>query len=136
MTDVLTPAQRKLNMSRIRGKDTSPEMKIRKLLFSKGIRGYRITSKLPGKPDIVFPRKRVAVFIDGCFWHKCPVHFQEPDTRKEFWMGKIDRNVERDQVINRKLEEAGWKVIRIWEHQVRENSELVVDEIIECLNSE
>lgn len=136
MTDVLTPAQRKLNMSRIRGKDTSPEMKIRKLLFSKGIRGYRITSKLPGKPDIVFPRKRVAVFIDGCFWHKCPVHFQEPETRKEFWMGKINRNVERDQIINQKLEEAGWKVIRIWEHQVRENSELVVDEIIECLNSE
>lgn len=135
MTDVLTPAQRKLNMSRIRGKDTSPEIKIRKLLFSKGVRGYRIKNKLPGKPDIVFPGKRVAIFIDGCFWHKCPLHFQEPGTRKEFWVKKIDRNVERDKEINRKLEETGWEVIRVWEHQVRENPDLVVVEIINRLNS-
>ena len=135
MVDVLTPAQRKLNMSKIKGKDTLPEIKIRKLLFSNGIRGYRINYNLPGKPDITFPRKRVAVFIDGCFWHKCPLHFQEPDTRKEFWIKKIDRNVERDKEINRKLEETGWEVIRIWEHQVRENPDLVVVEIINRLNS-
>ena len=135
MVDVLTPAQRKLNMSKIKGKDTLPEIKIRKLLFSNGIRGYRINYNLPGKPDITIQRKRVAVFIDGCFWHKCPLHFQEPDTRKEFWIKKIDRNVERDKEINRKLEETGWEVIRIWEHQVRENPDLVVVEIIKLLNS-
>lgn len=133
MTDVLTKAQRKLNMSRIRGKDTSPEIKIRKLLFSKGIRGYRVNYKLTGKPDIVFPGKKVAVFIDGCFWHKCPIHFQEPDTRKEFWLDKINRNVERDQIVNLKLKEAGWRILRIWEHQVRENPDLVVSEIIDIL---
>lgn len=135
MVDVLTPAQRKLNMSKIKGKDTSPEMRIRKLLFSNGVRGYRINYNLPGKPDIAFPRKRVAIFIDGCFWHKCPIHFQEPDTRKEFWIKKIDRNVERDKEINRKLEETGWEVIRIWEHQVRKNPDLVVVEVINRLKS-
>jgi DNA mismatch endonuclease (patch repair protein) len=135
MVDVLTPAQRKLNMSKIKGKDTSPEIKIRKLLFSNGVRGYRINYNLPGKPDIAFPGKRVAVFIDGCFWHKCPIHFQEPDTRKEFWINKINRNVERDKEINRRLEEIGWEVIRVWEHQVRENPDLVVVEIINRLNS-
>jgi DNA mismatch endonuclease, patch repair protein len=135
MTDVLTPAQRKLNMSRIKGKDTSPEIKIRKLLFSKGVRGYRINYKLTGKPDIVFLGKKVAVFIDGCFWHKCPIHFKEPETRKEFWLEKINRNVERDQMINIELKEAGWKVLRIWEHQVRENPDLVVTKIIEQINS-
>jgi DNA mismatch endonuclease (patch repair protein) len=135
MTDVLTPAQRKLNMSRIRGKDTSPEIRIRKLLFSKCIRGYRVNYKLIGKPDIVFVKKKVAIFIDGCFWHKCPIHFQEPSTRKEFWLEKINRNVERDNLINLKLKEAGWEVIRIWEHKVREDPELVVREIIARLNS-
>ena len=136
MTDVLTPDQRKLNMSRIKGRDTSPEIKIRKLLFIKGIRGYRINYKLTGKPDIVFPGKKVAVFIDGCFWHKCPIHFQEPDTRKEFWLEKINRNVERDHLINLKLNDEGWEVIRIWEHQVREDPALVVTEIIERLRSQ
>lgn len=136
MADVLTPEQRKLVMSRIRGKDTGPELKIRKLLFAKGIRGYRVHYDLPGKPDIVFTRQKVVIFIDGCFWHKCPVCFREPETRKDFWMNKINSNVGRDMKNNQILKEMGWKVIRIWEHEVRKDPEAVVDLIIQELDME
>jgi DNA mismatch endonuclease (patch repair protein) len=129
MADVLTREQRKLNMSRIKGKNTGPEVKLRKLLFSNGIRGYRIHFDLPGKPDIVFVKKKIAIFIDGCFWHKCPVDFQEPETRKEFWMKKINSNVERDKKINVQLQNMGWLVIRFWEHDVKKRP----DEIVEVI---
>jgi DNA mismatch endonuclease, patch repair protein len=133
MVDVLNVTQRSYNMSRIRGKNTSPEIKIRKMLFSEGIRGYRIHYNLPGKPDIVFIKKKIAIFIDGCFWHKCPVCFKEPETRKEFWIEKIDKNVERDLEINKLLKNMGWKVIRIWEHDVRKNPIDVVNMITQYL---
>jgi len=133
MTDVLTPAQRKLNMSRIRAKNTGPEVKLRKLLFAGGIRGYRIHYNLPGKPDIVFIKKKVAIFIDGCFWHKCPVCFQEPETRKEFWIKKIQTNIERDKRVNEQLEKDGWTIIRIWEHEIRKEPEVVVKKILALL---
>ena len=121
MTDVLTREQRTRNMSNIRGKNTGPELKLRKLLWSHGIRGYRIHYNLPGKPDIVFTKKKIAIFIDGCFWHKCPICFQEPETRKEFWMKKIQSNVERDDKVNLQLKSDGWTVMRFWEHDVRKN---------------
>lgn len=133
MTDVLTQGQRKYNMSRIRGKNTGPEMKIRKMLFARGIRGYRIHYNLPGKPDIVFVKKKIAVFIDGCFWHKCPEDFQEPETRKEFWMKKINSNVERDEKNTVQLTEDGWTVLRIWEHEVRKDPEAVVRRIVDLI---
>lgn len=133
MADVLTPAQRKLNMSRIQGKNTGPEVKLRKLLFAEGIRGYRIHFNLPGKPDIVFTKKKIVIFIDGCFWHKCSVCFQEPDTRKEFWMKKIQSNVDRDKKVNEQLRSEGWTIIRIWEHDVRKKPEDAVKMITEIL---
>ena len=133
MTDVLTQEQRKFNMSRIQGKNTGPEVKLRKLLYSKGIRGYRIHYKLPGKPDIVFTKKKIAIFIDGCFWHKCPVCFQEPETRKEFWMKKIQSNIDRDKKVDEKLKNDGWTVIRIWEHEIRKEPENAVKKIITSL---
>ena len=133
MTDVLTPEQRSFNMSRVRGKNTSPEIKLRKMLSAAGIRGYRIHYDLPGKPDIVFTKKRIAIFIDGCFWHKCPVDFQEPETRKEFWMKKIQSNVERDKRTNKKLSDKGWAVIRIWEHEMRKDPEKVLKKILDRL---
>jgi len=135
MTDVLTPKQRRLNMSRIRGKNTTPELILRKLLYSKGVRGYRIHYKLPGKPDIVFIKKRLAIFIDGCFWHKCPIDFKEPKTRTEFWMTKINSNVSRDKVNLALLELEGWTVIRIWEHEIRKNPDNVIEKIIKILNT-
>ena len=133
MTDVLTQEQRKLNMSRIRAKNTGPEVKLRKMLFVEGIRGYRIHYKLPGKPDIVFTKKKIAIFIDGCFWHKCPVCFQEPETRKEFWMKKIQSNIDRDKKVNEQLKDEGWTVMRFWEHDVRKNPESIVKKIAEIL---
>jgi DNA mismatch endonuclease, patch repair protein len=126
MTDVLTPEQRKFNMSRIKGKNTGPEKKLRKLLWSRGIRGYRIHYKLPGKPDIVFIKKKIAIFIDGCFWHKCPDCFRAPETRKEFWMKKIQSNIVRDKKVNDRLKIDGWTVIRIWEHEIKKEPEKIV----------
>jgi len=133
MADVLTPSQRKYNMSRVRGKDTGPEIKLRKLLLSQGIRGYRIHYNLPGKPDIVFIKKKIAIFVDGCFWHKCPVCFQEPETRKEFWMKKIGTNVERDLKNTRQLQEEGWTVLRFWEHEIRKTPDNIVEKILQYL---
>ncbi|HOU30592.1 MAG TPA: very short patch repair endonuclease [Bacteroidales bacterium] len=133
MADVLTPEQRKLNMSKIRGKNTTPEKVIRNKLYSLGIRGYRIHYNLPGKPDIVFVRKRIVVFIDGCFWHKCPLDFQEPETRKEFWLNKIEKNVIRDRKVDLELSKKGWTVLRIWEHEVKKDPDLVVHKIMSLL---
>jgi DNA mismatch endonuclease (patch repair protein) len=133
MTDVLSKEQRAYNMSKIRGKNTGPEIKLRKLLWSAGIRGYRVHYDLPGKPDIVFVKKKIVLFIDGCFWHKCPIDFQEPETRKDFWMKKINSNVDRDERNNRQLSDAGWTVIHIWEHEMRKEPEKVVQRICEML---
>lgn len=134
MTDVLTPEQRRKNMSHIHGKNTSPELKLRKMLWGAGIRGYRVHYKLPGKPDIVFTRKKIAVFVDGCFWHKCPVCFRPPATNAEFWNEKLQKNVERDLRVNRELEELGWTVLRFWEHEVRKTPEDVVEKIRNVLS--
>ena len=133
MTDVLTPEQRKLNMSRIRCKGTKPEIIIRKLLFLNGIKGYRVNYSLPGKPDIVFTKQKLVVFIDGCFWHRCPIDFKEPETRKDFWLKKINQNVERDARITKELTEKGWTVMRIWEHEVRKEPEKIIERIKEFM---
>ena len=121
MTDVLTRRQRSYNMSQIKSRNTKPEVKLRNILWLRGIRGYRINAKLFGRPDIVFPKSRVAVFIDGCFWHRCPQCFIRPSTNRKFWDKKISGNVRRDREVNRILKKDGWKVIRIWEHLIRTN---------------
>lgn len=131
-TDVHTPAQRSFNMSRIRGRDTKPEILLRKALWKNGLR-YRLKNKLPGKPDIVFVSDRTAVFVDGCFWHRCPEHFVLPKSRQEFWQHKIDRNVERDTEVNKKLLEDGWKVCRVWEHELRSDPQNVVQRVAHLL---
>lgn len=134
MSDVLTPEQRKFCMSRIRSRDTKPEMTIRKGLWSLGYR-YRVSTRLPGRPDIVFPRERLAVFIDGCFWHRCPRHYQAPATNPQFWERKIDRNVERDRMVDLQLASLGWRVKRIWEHEVREDPLRVIEDLILLLKA-
>jgi len=133
MADVLTKEQRSYNMSRIKGKNTKPELLLRKLLFRKGVRGYRIHYRLVGKPDLVFPSKKVVVFIDGCFWHKCPKCFIEPETRKEFWINKIEGNVKRDKEVNKILKKEGWKVLRFWEHEIKTKPDKIVSRIIKEL---
>lgn len=130
MTDVLTQSQRSYCMSRIKGKDTSPEMILRSALWARGYR-YRLKYSLPGKPDIVFPKQRIAIFIDGCFWHKCPIHFQYPATRVDFWRKKIGGNLERDKKVNQMLGDIGWTVKRYWEHETRSDLSPVIEDIAE-----
>jgi len=115
--DVLTAAQRSFCMSRNRGRDTSPEVVLRHACWALGLR-FRLASKLVGRPDFVFVGPRVAVFVDGCFWHGCPEHYQAPATRAAFWRSKIEANKRRDAVVNAELSAAGWKVLRFWEHQI------------------
>lgn len=134
MADVLTPEQRSFCMSRIKGRDTRPELRIRKALWSLGYR-YRIGTGLPGRPDIVFQKQKVAVFIDGCFWHRCPRHYQAPASNTEFWEKKINRNVERDREIDHELACQGWMVKRIWEHEVKEEPLRVIEDLVLLLRS-
>lgn len=129
MVDVHTKDQRSYNMSMIRGKDTKPEIRLRQYLFSGGLRGYRLHYKLIGKPDIVFTRKKVAVFIDGCFWHKCPKCFKGPKTNKKFWTEKIESNIRRDKKVNRELKKQEWHVVRIWEHELKKDLDRVYRKI-------
>lgn len=118
MPDDRSPAQRSETMRRVRAKDTSCELRLRKELHRRGLR-YRLHARLPGKPDMVFASARVVVFIDGCFWHGCPEHGRIPATNRDFWECKIARNRERDVAAALALKSEGWKVIRVWEHDVR-----------------
>ena len=126
MTDRITKEQRSKNMSQIRSKDTSIELKVRKYLFSLGYR-YRVNYKeLPGKPDIVFTKKKIAIFIHGCYWHghNCNsryAHISKSNTN--YWNTKIQRNQERDKRNIEQLEKDGWKVIVLWECEIKDNFE-------------
>ena len=135
MADGLSPERRSWNMSRIKGKNTSIEVKVRKYLFSQGFR-YRINvTKLPGKPDIVLPKYNAVVFVNGCFWHRhtgCKEAYM-PKSRVEFWQKKFERNVQNDTVQREKLMEAGWRVFTVWECEVKKNFEVTMDELIEQL---
>lgn len=121
MTDVMTPEQRSRCMAAIKGKDTKPEMIVRKYLFSRGLR-YRVNNrKLPGSPDIVLKKYKTVVFIDGCFWHGhegCK-YYRLPKTNTLFWKHKIALNIARDYANGVDLRLAGWKVIRVWECDIR-----------------
>lgn len=104
-------------MSRIRGKDTKPEIALRKILWRKGLRGYRKNAKgVFGRPDVCWKGRKVAVFVDSCFWHGCPTHFRQPKTNVRFWRRKIARNKERDREVSERLRGEGWLVIRLWTH--------------------
>lgn len=119
MTDTMTPEQRHVCMSHIRSKNTKPELKVRRWLWSHGYR-YRLNVKsVPGKPDIVMRPYRTAIFVNGCFWHGHEGCCKIPNTNREFWVGKIRCNQERDQENYRVLQENGWQVIVIWECQLK-----------------
>jgi DNA mismatch endonuclease (patch repair protein) len=117
MSDVFSKAKRSHVMARIRGqgnKDT--ELRLIELFRAEGITGWRRGSALPGRPDFVFPRVRLAVFVDGCFWHGCPLHATWPKQNAAFWRAKILGNRRRDRAVDRQLRKLGWVVVRIWEH--------------------
>ena len=120
MGDVHTTKVRSYNMSQIKGKNTKPEILVRQYLFGKGLR-YRIHGKLPGRPDIVFSKNRVAIFVHGCFWHGhtgCK-YFVVPKTRTEWWLNKINGNCANDRKNLCTLQEEGWKVVVVWECELR-----------------
>jgi DNA mismatch endonuclease (patch repair protein) len=115
-------------MARVRSRNTAPETLLRKELWARGFR-YRIHSGLPGTPDVAFPGVRVAVFVDGCFWHGCPDHYTAPVRNSEFWEGKLRRNRERDARVDAELGELGWLSLRIWEHEVTRGLSSAVDKV-------
>jgi DNA mismatch endonuclease (patch repair protein) len=126
MPDVLTPEQRRLNMSRIRGRDTKPEMLVRRLLHKEGYR-FRLHCKdLPGKPDLVFPSRRKAIFVHGCYWHRhhCAAGRVRAATNADFWNTKIKGNVTRDSKSEAALAEQGWRVLVVWECETRDTERL------------
>lgn len=104
-------------MAAIRHKDTKPELLLRRALFRRGWR-YRVNYKITGNPDIVFLGDKVAVFVDGCFWHGCPECYRKPSTNVSFWEKKLKQNRQRDRAVTCKLEDQGWLVLRIWEHEI------------------
>ena len=119
-------------MSRVRQRDTDLELILRRALWAAGLQ-YRVTNALPGRPDVVFRGKRVAVFVDGCFWHGCRRHGTRPKTNVAFWRLKIRDNRARDERVDRQLKELGWTVIRLWGHQVSESPAQCVSLIAKVL---
>ena len=139
MADVLTPEQRRYNMSRIHGKDTKPEELVRKYLFSRGFRYRKNDPRFPGKPDIVFPKYKTVIFVNGCFWHRHPLckYAAVPKTNAEFWQKKLDTNVANDKKHYKELEDMGWNVIVIWECQLKKAQfSQTMDQVIQELNWE
>ena len=131
MADVLTPEQRRLNMSRVRGKDTLPEMQVRRGLHARGLR-YRLQDRqLPGRPDLVFPKHKAVIFVHGCFWHAhgCSL-FRLPRTREEFWREKLAKNRTRDEQALADLNASGWRVLVIWECALRGAGRLDREELL------
>lgn len=125
MVDHLDPAKRSLNMAAVRSKHTEPELVVRKIVYGLGYR-YRLHwKKLPGKPDLVFPGKRKAIFVHGCFWHghDC-VRGRLPSTNPDFWEQKIDKNKERDSRVRDQLESQGWDVLTIWQCRFKNISDV------------
>lgn len=117
MADVHTKEARSYNMSQIKGKNTKPEIVVRKFLFSQGFR-YRLhDKKLPGKPDIVLPKYKTVIFVQGCFWHghKGCKYFVIPKTRTQWWMNKINNNIKNDLKNRKLLKKEGWRIINVWE---------------------
>src|SRR5206468_5757771 len=120
MPDVFSKKKRSLVMAAVRSKgNKETELRLVTILRGNGIRGWRRNQRLPGKPDFVFRRERVAVFVDGCFWHGCRWHCRMPQDNREYWQGKISRNFLRDRKTNALLRKAGWRVVRVWGHALR-----------------
>ena len=131
MPDIVSPEARSRMMSGIRGKDTQPELIIRRALHAKGFR-YRLHVKdIPGQPDMVFPRFRSVVFVHGCFWHghDCSL-FRLPATRTEFWRAKIERNRKRDDEVTIMLAESGWRQLVVWECAIKGRGKLPLEAIV------
>lgn len=118
--DIVTPKMRSAIMRSIKSKGTSLEISLRKAMWALGLKGWRINyKKVLGRPDIVFTKNKIAIFIDGCFWHGCPKCYRRPGTNTKYWDEKVIKNISRDQDVTSRLEDSGWCVVRIWEHEIK-----------------
>lgn len=135
MSDVFTKAKRSEVMSRIRGRgNKATEIALMKLLRCHRIAGWQRHRPVFGKPDFVFPKKAVAVFVDGCFWHGCPKHSSLPVNNRPFWQKKMSDNKARDRRVNGTLRRQGWRVVRIWEHDLVKRGDACIRRIQAALN--
>lgn len=135
LTDFLSKETRSRVMSRIRSTNTKPELALRRALWAEGVRGWRCHPRMvPGKPDLAFTRWRVAVFVDGCFWHGHPDYFT-PGKSGTYWDEKIARTQERDRNANEALNDAGWRVIRLWDFEVEQSLDRCTKRIAEVLHA-
>ena len=120
MADIFTKAKRSEIMSAIRSVgNRTTEQAVASAFRRNGVKGWRRHANLPGKPDFVFRTQRLAIFVDGCFWHNCPKHGHIPKTNRKYWRKKLERNQERDRAANRELRKRGWRVLRLWEHAAK-----------------
>ncbi|KWW97916.1 DNA glycosylase [Carbonactinospora thermoautotrophica] len=135
MVDHLSPEGRSRVMAAIRSTNTGPERALRAALRATGASGYRIHYRsLPGKPDVAFTRWKVAVFVDGAFWHGHPDHFN-PETASEYWREKIKRNQERDRQADEALRALGWTVLRFWDFELRDDPGGVIERVLAALGA-
>jgi DNA mismatch endonuclease (patch repair protein) len=135
MTDTRTQEQRSRIMAAVKSKNTSPEIALRSALYAEGIRGWRVHYKgAAGTPDLAWPALRVALFVDGAFWHGHPSR-HKPGRSGEYWDKKISRNIERDRTVDSGLERQGWTVIRIWDFEVKRHLPEVVERILHALRA-
>jgi DNA mismatch endonuclease (patch repair protein) len=126
MTDVFTKAKRSEVMSRIRSKGNArTELRLIAIMKEAGVTGWRRHQPVFGKPDFVFRPEKVAVFVDGCFWHGCPKCYRRPKSNRKFWDAKVARNRARDLEVTKALRKAGWRVVRLWEHQLKQPGRVV-----------
>jgi DNA mismatch endonuclease (patch repair protein) len=135
MGDVFTPEKRSEIMARVRSRgNRATELRLIKIFREYKITGWRRRAPVFGNPDFVFRRARIAVFVDGCFWHSCPLHGSIPGTNRDFWAEKLERNVARDRAVNEKLEARDWRVLRVWQHELR-NSYTVACRISDAIRT-
>lgn len=125
VADIYDTAKRSALMARVRGDgNRATELRLITILRASSITGWRRKQPLLGRPDFVFHRERVVVFVDGCFWHGCPQHASRPSSNRAFWRKKLGRNKVRDRLVSRTLRMKGWRVLRIWQHELREQAKV------------
>lgn len=126
MSDVFAKSKRSEVMAAIRSKgNKETELAFAAILRKSGVKGWRRHPLLPGNPDFIFRKKRIAIFVDGCFWHCCPKHGKSPESNRAYWNPKLSRNRRRDLEITRKLRKLGWQVLRLWEHDLHDARRVV-----------
>ncbi len=133
--DVFSKKKRSEIMSKIRSKDTKIEIIFRKALWNEGFRYRKNSVGYFGKPDMVLKKYKTVIFTDSCFWHNCPYHGYLPKSNLRYWRKKINRNKERDKEVDRHYKKIGWKVLRVWEHEIKKDPEKAVGKVVRFLKS-